>query len=313
MDELAPIIIFTYNRPEHTRITLEYLHQCTLADQSTLYAFCDGPKAGATQATIDSIQQVQDVLRSKQWTKEVIIHASAVNKGLFENVVSGIEEVVRQYKKCIVIEDDLKIGKGFLNYMNNALRRYKDEKNVKQVSGFIFPVQLPRTNSALFLPVTNTIGWGTWERAWNEVDLDATGYKMLATDQALRDKFNLHGVYDYSSMLEKQMQNHQYGSWGIIYWWSVFKNNGVVLYPDYSLIQHNDFDHSGVHKSDDSHYNYNYWDEDYTIHSFPDICLFEKTDVHEKIRVHLQKRNKYSFKNIKIKLVMIFNKIFKQQ
>ena len=46
---LAPIVLFVYNRPQHTLKTLEALMQNELAEMSELFIFCDGPKADATK------------------------------------------------------------------------------------------------------------------------------------------------------------------------------------------------------------------------------------------------------------------------
>ena len=40
----APIALFVYNRPEHTKKTLEALQKNTLAQNSELFIFSDGPK-----------------------------------------------------------------------------------------------------------------------------------------------------------------------------------------------------------------------------------------------------------------------------
>ncbi|MDR2521309.1 MAG: hypothetical protein LBC72_01970, partial [Spirochaetaceae bacterium] len=45
--ELAPVVLFVYNRPEHTLQTLEALKKNTLASESILYIFADGPKKDA--------------------------------------------------------------------------------------------------------------------------------------------------------------------------------------------------------------------------------------------------------------------------
>ena len=44
MTNLAPIIVFCYNRPWHVEQTLEALSRNELADQSTLYIYCDRQK-----------------------------------------------------------------------------------------------------------------------------------------------------------------------------------------------------------------------------------------------------------------------------
>jgi len=46
----APIVLFVYNRPDHTRRTLEALASADLAAVSLLYVYADGPKHGALAA-----------------------------------------------------------------------------------------------------------------------------------------------------------------------------------------------------------------------------------------------------------------------
>ena len=49
---LAPIALFVYNRPDHTRRTLEALSRNELADQSHLFIFADGPKQNVSEDEI---------------------------------------------------------------------------------------------------------------------------------------------------------------------------------------------------------------------------------------------------------------------
>ena len=52
MKNLAPIVLFVFNRPEHTLRTLQALQNNNLASQSTLHIFADGPKEGASEKHI---------------------------------------------------------------------------------------------------------------------------------------------------------------------------------------------------------------------------------------------------------------------
>ncbi len=275
--ELAPIVLFAFNRPEHTRITLEHLARARLAAQSKLFIVCDGPKPDASEATRARIAEVHRVAASQPWAGEVTIRRNETNLGLARNVFDGVTQVVEEFGRVIVLEDDLKIGAGFLEYMNAALDRFADEPRVKQVSGFRFPFARRDSGSAFFLPVTNTIGWGTWKRAWDEVDPTAAGYEALRRDRALLRRFNLDGAYDYGRILLGQLERQQNDSWGILLWWSIFKNDGLVLYPDYTLIQHNDFDQSGVHRSDFSHYDMPGWSDAFRAVALPrDVSVDER-------------------------------------
>lgn len=308
MDQLAPIIIFTYNRPVHTRTTLEYLEKNELADKSTLFVFCDGAKSNASEKDIEQINAVKKVVRSRQWTKEVHVFEAEKNKGLATNVIEGVTKIVNEYGKAIVLEDDLLISKGFLKYMNNGLNRYEKNERVKQISGFLFPISSKQSYESFFMPITNTIGWGTWKRAWNEIDLKATGYEKLKKDRELRYRFNLDGTYNYTKILFNQIEKNDNSSWAIFYWWSVFTKNGLTLFPDYTLIQHNDFDSSGTHESDYTHYDQNNWQDDYSIKTFPDEIVVNES-AYSKLKKYTKDYNRVTMKKIFFKIKLMTSKV----
>lgn len=287
--ELAPIVIFAFDRPEHLRITLEHLSRNKLADSSTLYILCDGPKPDSSDERKKRIQQVKEVADSRDWAGKVIVESSPVNRGLAKSILAGVTKIVNEYGKVIVLEDDLRIGEGFLTFMNSALNQYVDEDQVKQVSGFCFPFEVDDPTGSFFIPVTNTIGWGTWHRAWQEVDFEAKGYEVLKTDAAMMRRFNLDDSYKYSKILIGQLEQGKNDSWGILLWWSVFKNDGIVLYPGYSQIQHNDFGNQGVHKSNFDHYDMPDWSAEFRDFSFRDdvsVSAPEFSRMKRYIRTH---------------------------
>src|SRR5262249_50210424 len=65
-------------------------------------------------------------------------------------------------------------------------------------------------------------------------------------DKRKRHAFDLHGAYDYFQML-KQYIDGNLGAWDIRWYLNVFLNNGLVLYPQKSLVSNIGFDGSGVH------------------------------------------------------------------
>lgn len=66
---LAPIILFVYNRPWHTRQTLEALMLNDLADQSTLYIYCDGFKNSISEEEKQKIVSVRHIVKKKSGVK----------------------------------------------------------------------------------------------------------------------------------------------------------------------------------------------------------------------------------------------------
>ena len=52
----APVILFTYNRPEHTRRTIEALAKNELAQDTELFVFSDAAKKEADRGKVQEIR-----------------------------------------------------------------------------------------------------------------------------------------------------------------------------------------------------------------------------------------------------------------
>jgi hypothetical protein len=239
----APIALFVYNRPEHTRQMIENLMKCSEFMESAVYVFSDAAKKTEDE---DRVLETRRVVNSLLGDKAKIV-AAEQNQGLAKSIISAINSLLEEFDRIIVLEDDLLVSTHFLSYMNNALETYQDESSVMQVSGYMFPVkELAHQTDIIFLPFIVSWGWGTWRRAWQYFDPDATGWEILKTDRAMRAKFNLDRSYYYFEILKAQMSGNA-NSWAIRWYWSVFKNNGYVVYPPISHIDNIGIDGSGTH------------------------------------------------------------------
>lgn len=267
----APILLFVYNRPAQTRRTLEALANATLADESVLYIYADGPGTDASEGDRQRVAEVREVIRQRKWCKEVIITESATNKGLANSIIEGVTQQVNQHGTVIVLEDDLVVAKGFLQYMNDALVKYENQNRVMQVCGFQFPIGVRAEKAALFLPITASWGWATWKRAWASFDPEAKGYERLKTDPELARKFDLNGTIKYTDMLIDQMERKKISSWAIRWWWTVFKIDGISLFPDNSLVNNVGFGKDATHTKGPNPFRGNTFNPDYSITHFPDI------------------------------------------
>ena len=239
----APIAIFTYRRAEHLRRTLEALSRCELFEASPLLVFADGARGDSDASDVSAARRVA----TEMLAGRAEFHFADSNRGLASSVIAGVGEAIRRYGRVIVVEDDLEVSLMFLRYMNEALDRYADCTSVYQVSGHMFDVPgLRGCGSAMFLPFTTSWGWATWRRAWDQFDPAAPGWEQLASDRALRKRFNLGGVYDYAGMLERQM-NGIGDSWAVRWNWTVFSHDGLALFPAETLVRNSGLDGSGTH------------------------------------------------------------------
>lgn len=245
--ELAPIILFVYNRPWHTKKTLEALAENALAKESILYIYADGAKENSNIEDLRKIEDTRKIIRAEQWCNEIHIIESNTNKGLANSIIEGVTEIINRHGKVIVLEDDIITSTGFLKYMNEALNLYEEQEKVMHISGFV-PVttgadKLPET---YFLRFMSCWGWGTWKRAWSEIILDIP---YLYNNIPLQDdfyRFNMDGTIDMFSQIEENYKG-SLNTWAIRWYSTIFLKKGFCLYPQYSMVNNIGMDGSGEH------------------------------------------------------------------
>src|SRR5664280_538345 len=138
--DLAPVVLFVFNRPEHSKRTLQSLALNKIAEQSVLYIYSDGPRENESFEGFAKICEVRKVIREKKWCGQVHLIESDINKGLAASIISGVGELLKRFENVIVLEDDLIVSENFLAFMNLALTLYKQNKEVMHISGHSFPI-----------------------------------------------------------------------------------------------------------------------------------------------------------------------------
>lgn len=257
----APVILFTYNRPEHTRNTVEALAANELADETELYIFSDAakPKKDESEAAelawrenVKKVEQIRTYAADITGFANVTLVERHENYGLARNVIEGVTEIVNRYGKVIVLEDDLVTNPFFLRFMNDGLDRYEKEKRVTGVTGYSFLDDGTDYDKPSYLcGLTGTSwSWATWADRWETFDANAEGWERLITDAAYRKRFNYDNTYNFYQILKAQQQDAGTNSWAIRWYYTTFLQDGLILAPTRSLVANDGWDGSGVHCGD---------------------------------------------------------------
>lgn len=241
----APIVLFVFNRPGHTRRTLEALSENSEATDSVLYIYADGPPANANEELAGRLAEVRRIIREKKWCGEVHIRESEANRGLADSIVGGVTEVIEEYGRAIVLEDDIVTSRGFLKFMNGALELYREDASVMQISAYSYPtVERPGAES-YFLKAMSCWGWATWKRAWSCYDPDASRQLTHWTrNPEIEHRFNLDGSGDYIDQLRANVDGRR-RTWAVKWFSSWMAADGLCLYPGKSLAQNIGHDNTG--------------------------------------------------------------------
>jgi len=244
---LAPVILFVYNRPEHTKKMIEALSKNELAVDSNVYIFSDAAKNEKSVETVNAVREFIDTLEEKKYFKSLTINKAEKNRGLANSVISGVSQIIRKHGKVIVLEDDLITSPDFLTYMNNALNYYNDKEKVWSISGYNIPIEIPKDyKSDIYYSYRGcSWGWATWKNRWEQVDWDVKDYGDFKKNKYLRQQFN-RGGRDLANMLDNQMSG-KIDSWAIRWCYSQSKKDLLTVYPVNSKVKNIGLDGSGTH------------------------------------------------------------------
>lgn len=249
---LAPIVLFVYNRPEHTQIVLEALSLNDLASESILYIYSDAPKSDDL-SLVDQVNKTRTVIRSRKWCGKVEIIESEINRGLAQSIVAGVTEVINRHGRVIVLEDDIVPSSGFLRFMNSALDKYELQESVMHISGYMYPVSNKIENGTVFLRVLSCWGWATWWRAWATYTDELEIFIKKLDSEKERRQFNIRGNAPFYNQLILNYQG-SLKTWAVRWFASWYFRGGLALFPKTSLIKNIGHDGSGVHSGKNKHY-----------------------------------------------------------
>ncbi|PYT04341.1 MAG: glycosyl transferase, partial [Acidobacteria bacterium] len=238
----APIALFAYDRPDHLVRVSEALARNPEASESPLFVFLDATKSDAAAMRVTAVRALARRIggcKSKQMIEQ------STNRGIAASIIQGVNRLIAEFGRVIVLEDDLLPSPHFLRYMNDALKAYANDDRVISVHAYSYPVagKLPET---FFLRGADCWGWATWKRGWDLFEPD--GRKLLSAleRQHLTHGFDFESCYPYTQMLRDCIEGKN-DSWAVRWYASAFLLGKLTLYPASALVQNIGADGSGTH------------------------------------------------------------------
>lgn len=174
----APVIIPTLCRYKHFKRCLESLSRCTGAENTEVYIGLDFP---TKDSHWEGYNKIKDYLRDcgNLGFKQLHIIERPYNYGLGSNgnYVTLKHELFKKYDRLISSEDDNEFAPCFLDYMNKALEKYKDNPKVYWITGYSHPyIEHITTENIIFKHGVCALGVGLWREKEKEYEKKSFKY-----------------------------------------------------------------------------------------------------------------------------------------
>ena len=248
----TPILLITFNRPEHTRRVLtEILKQ----EPQMLYVCQDGAREGNENDRI-KCQEVRDVI-DELTSAYVAMHPnfslftlySSLNLGCGPGPQAGITWFFENVEQGIIMEDDCLPHPDFFGYCEQLLERYKDDERVQFINSTLYHDRWKCEGSYGYGHYMVTGAWAAWRRTWQGFDLDLLGLNARKfKKQVLRlTKNRAEANWWYFKVKEIQRDKAKKSYWDYQMQIHLFRNNALTIYPKVNLISNIGFDAEGTH------------------------------------------------------------------
>lgn len=257
----APIIIPTLNRFEKFKNCVESLAKNKYALQTDLYIGLDALPEKNPEKYAEGYKQICEYIPIITGFKSVNMIKREKNFGVIENCKDLFRIVLEKHDTFIFSEDDNVFAPAFLSYINNGLEKFKDDKSIRSICGYSYPIDYPPPsisngcNVVKMQTYCSNWGFGTWKDRYTEIR-DSMNQQYFIELFKNRKK---------TALLRRASKKNFIYAFGLLppstasirpmdYTRSIFQimNNQFSIMPKVSLVKNTGWDLSGVHSLPDT-------------------------------------------------------------
>ena len=240
----SPVLLLVFNRPSHARAVFEKVRA---ARPPRLYIAVDGARKHRPEDA-GLVAETLAIYKEIDWPCEVKRLIREENMGCKLAVSSAITWFFEQEEQGIILEDDCLPDPSFFPYCDQLLEKYRNEDAVMHINGVNFQDGNWRgSGSYYFSKVCHVWGWASWRRAWKKYDIQMNGIEEFFSQKLYLNVLNYKDSRLYWEPSFLKTKEGLINTWDYQWVFSIWKNNGLSIMPNFNLISNIGFDESGTH------------------------------------------------------------------
>lgn len=231
-----PILLITFNRPDHTRRTLAEILKVEPQD---LFVCQDGPREGNENDSI-KCQEVRDVINELTSPYAVTHHNFTLhtlfqknNLGCGPGPAAGITWFFENVEMGIIMEDDCLPSSTLIAFESELLDKYKDDERISIITG---TNALSKWRSYKYDYIFAKSGgmtmgsWASWRRAWKYFDWGIKSWGNPETKEQMRNVLGDRKYAEAAPFYDKIYANPPRDAWD--FQWAYAR----ALHDTYSIV-----------------------------------------------------------------------------
>lgn len=241
-----PILFVFFNRLD---ISMRAFESVRRQKPQRLYLACDGPRNNK-EGEYELVKNIRDyILNSIDWDCDVKTLFQENNLGCGKGVFTAINWLFDNEEYGVVLEDDCIANDSFFRFMAEMLYRYKDDQRIGMVAGSnLISSYNEKRFSYFFSRYKSCWGWGTWKRAWQNMDLEMNWRKDSMRDIICNSGYYARGNNKWYHQL-KCIDEDYVSAWDWQWYFSLAAQNQLCVYPSVNLVSNIGDDANATHTS----------------------------------------------------------------
>ena len=246
----TPVLFLIFNRPDTTQKVFNAVRQ---AKPKKLFVAADGPREDR-KGEKEKCEQARRIIEQVDWDCEVKTLFRDKNLGCKIAVSSAIDWFFENVEEGIILEDDCLPSQSFFWFCQELLEHYRNDTRIMHISGNNFQFGHKRGEGTYYFSKYSHIwGWATWRRGWKCFDVNMKSFEEFKREGQINNIFRIKQQQKYWVKVFQKTYDSEIDSWGYIWTYICFTNNGLCVLPNVNLVSNIGFGPESTHtKGNDS-------------------------------------------------------------
>lgn len=241
-----PILYICFNRPDVVRQSFDCIRK---VKPSKLYVVSDGARDNI-EGEADLVSECRSIITSSiDWDCEVKTLFQSVNLGCGIGVFTAINWLFDNENCGVIIEDDCICNDSFFKFMEEMLQRYENDHRIGMVAGSnLIDDYCNASTSYFFSRYKSCWGWGTWKRAWQNMDITMKWRETDKNDVLSNSGYYRKGLSKWKYQL-KCIDANYVSAWDWQWYFTLSAQNQLCIYPKANLVSNIGIGENATHTS----------------------------------------------------------------
>ena len=231
----TPVLFITFARPDYARQTWDGIKA---AKPQTLYFYSNKGRQ-EKEGEMEKNDEIRSFIKEIDWDCDLHTWFREECVNVYDSLRGAISWLFDNEEEGIILEEDCVPTKAFFSFVDQMIKRFKDDKRVWCISGDNIIKQNPSGYDYMFSHLHAMYGWASWRDRWRMIDWEHLHvkdmidkhiyYRLFKTKEQARAK--------EKSLLKMEEMLYRTKCWDYIFGLAMDQYHAFTVQPKEHLVK----------------------------------------------------------------------------